>query len=147
MKRIVIRPRIQTPLLVLLFAVFVLLGVTFFTGNDNVIAKRDWFGLVLGVMSIAAGVLGIWRALRMGVVIDTDGIRVRGFDSRDRVTQWGDVLGIEVLEVDSRAGRPVYAPVIELADDNALPIKPLGSYSREDAERKAELLWSLGTRG
>ncbi|MEU5872530.1 hypothetical protein AB0A73_13360 [Glycomyces sp. NPDC047369] len=37
---------------------------------------------------------------------------------------------------------PLYAPVLHLGDDN-MPLSALGSYSRQDAERKVEQLQSL----
>jgi hypothetical protein len=107
MKRIVIRPRIQIPLLVVGFAVFGLIGVGLLTDGD-VIAKRDWFGIVLGAVLIPGAAVGIWRAVRLGVVMDTDGIRVRGLDHRDRVTWWSEVREIECAQVDTRAGLPIY---------------------------------------
>ncbi|GIF99532.1 PH domain-containing protein [Catellatospora citrea] len=138
MQRIVIRPRIQRWILVVLFTVWGLLGLTYFTSGD-VVAERNWFGLGLGVVLVVSGVLGIWRALRMGVVIDAAGVRVRGFDSRDVVTPWHAVQAVDCEQVDTRAGQPLYAPVLRLAD-GPVPVKALGSYSRDDAERKtAEL--------
>lgn len=138
MQRIVIRPRIQRWILVVLFTVWGLIGLTSFTAGD-VVAERDWFGVGIGVLFIASGVLGIWRALRLGVVIDTTGVRVRGFDSRDVVTPWPAVQAVDCEQVDARAGLPLYAPVLRLAD-GPVPVKALGSYSRDDAEQKAERL-------
>lgn len=140
MRRLVIRPRIQIPLLVVLFAMWTVLGSTYFT-NGDVVAGRDWFGIVLGAVCVIMGVVGIWRALRLGVVIDAAGVRVRGFDSRDRVTPWSNVQSVECTQVDVRAGLPLYGPVIHLGGDAGdLPIRALGSYSRQDAERKVEQL-------
>ena len=45
MRCIVIRPRIQVPILVVLCVLWGLLGVTYFT-NGDVVAKRDRFGIV-----------------------------------------------------------------------------------------------------
>jgi hypothetical protein len=136
----VIRSRIQGPLLVGLFAIWTFLGASYFTAGD-VVAKRDWFGIALGVMSVIIGVVGIWRALRLGIVIDAAGVRVRNFDSRDHVISWSDVQAVECAQIDERVGLPLYGPVLVLGDDSgALPIRPLGSYSRKDAERKTEKL-------
>jgi hypothetical protein len=57
MKRMVIRPRIQIPLLVVIFSMWGLLGVTLFTAGA-VVAKRDWFGIVMGGILIISGVAG-----------------------------------------------------------------------------------------
>ena len=143
MSRIVIRPRIQIPVLVVIFTVWALLGATYFTAGD-VVAKRNWFGIVLGCLLITSGVAGIWRALRLGVVIDAEGVRVRGFDSRDRVKPWSAIQSVDCIQVGVRAGLPLYAPVLRLADDaEAMPLSTLGSYSRQDTERKVEQLRSL----
>ena len=104
------------------------------------IARRDWFGILLGVVLIPGAAVGIWRALRLGVVVDADGIRVRGLDHRDQVTPWSDVRVIECAQVDTRAGLPIYGPVIHVGEDNVLAVRTLGSYSRSEAERRvAEL--------
>lgn len=144
MSRIVIRPHIQIPILVVISTMWTLLGVTYFTFGD-VVAEREWFGMVLGCVLVTSGVAGIWRALRLGVVIDADGVRVRGFDSRDKVTPWSEVQSVDCAQIDVRGGLPLYAPVIRLGDgaDAAMPLPALGSYSRQDAERKVEHLRSL----
>jgi hypothetical protein len=143
MSRIVIRPRIQIPVLVVIFTVWTLLGVTYFTAG-NVVAERDWFGIVLGCLLITSGVAGIWRALRLGVVIDAEGVRVHGFDSRDRVKPWSAIESVDCMQIDVRGGLPLYAPVLRLGDDaDAMPLSALGSYSRQDTERKVEQLRSL----
>ncbi|WP_430495988.1 PH domain-containing protein [Micromonospora trifolii] len=143
MHRIVIRPRIQIPVLVVIFAVCTLLGVTYFTSGD-VLAERDSFGIVLGCLLVTSGMAGIWRALRLGVVIGGEGVRVRGFDSRDQVTPWSAIQSVDCVQIDVRGGLPLYAPVLRLGDDaGAMPLSALGSYSRQDAERKVEQLRSL----
>ena len=139
MKRIVIRPRLQIPLLVLAFGIFGLLGVSLWT-DAEILAKRDWFGITVGLALTVLGVLGIWRTLRLGVVIDGDGIRIRGLAGRDKVTPWHNVREIRCDKIDKRAGMPIYGPVIKLSDDNTLPVRPLGSYSRSDAEQKVAQL-------
>lgn len=138
--RIVIRPRIQRPLLVVIFTVWGLIGITFFT-NGDVVAQRDWFGISLGVLCVLMGVTGVWRASRLGVIVDDAGVRVRNFDSRDDVLPWRDVRSVECAQIDERSGRAIYGPVIELGDGfGALALRTLGSYSRRDAERKVERL-------
>ena len=139
MKRIVIRPRLQIPLLVLAFGIFGLLGVSLWT-DAEILAKGDWFGITVGLALTVLGVLGIWRTLRLGVVIDGDGIRIRGLAGRDRVTPWQSVREIQCDKIDKRAGMPIYGPVIKLGDENTLPVRPLGSYSRSDAEQKVAQL-------
>lgn len=143
MSRIVIRPRIQIPVLVLIFAVWTLVGVTYFTSGDGV-AERDWFGIALGCLLVTSGMAGIWRALRLGVVVGGEGVRVRGFDSRDQFTPWSSIQSVDCMQVDVRGGLPLYAPVLRLGGDaDAMPLSALGSYSRQDAERKVEELRSL----
>ena len=145
MSRIVIRPRIQIPILVVIFTVWTLLGVTYFTSGD-VVAEGDWFGIVLGCVLVTSGVAGIWRTVRLGVVIDADGVRVRGFDSRDQVTPWSAIQSVDCVQIDVRGGLPLYAPVLRLGDDAAaMPLSALGSYLRHDAERKVEQLRSFKT--
>jgi hypothetical protein len=146
MGHIVVRPRIQRPLLVVLFVIWGLLGVTYFT-DGKTLANRDWFGITLGCVVIAMGVIGVWRALRLGVVIDSDGLRIRGFDSRDEVVPWSKVQSVQCEQVDQRAGLPLFAPVILTHDDEALPIRGLGSYSRSGAERRVEQLRNLMAGG
>ncbi|WP_433353262.1 PH domain-containing protein [Micromonospora saelicesensis] len=141
MHRIVIRPRIQIPVLVVIFAIWTLLGVTYFTSGD-VLAERDSFGIVLGCLLVTSGMAGIWRALRLGAVIGGEGVRVRGFDSRDQVIPWSAIQSVDCVQIDVRRGLPLYAPVLRLGDD-AMPLSALGSYSRQDAERKVEQLRSL----
>jgi hypothetical protein len=142
MSRFVIRPRIQIPLLVVIFAVWILLGSTYFGSGDKV-GEGDRFGMVLGCVCVVSGVVGIWRAVRLGVVIDAGGVRVRGFDSRDKVTPWSAIQSVECAQVDVRGGLPLYAPVLRLGDDAAMPLSALGSYSRQGAERKAEQMRDL----
>jgi hypothetical protein len=142
MSRIVIRPRIQIPILVVIFTVWTLLGVTYFTSGD-VVTEREWFGMVLGCVLVTSGVAGIWRGFRLGVVIDAGGVRVRGFDSRDKVTPWSAIQSVDCAQIDVRGGLPLYAPVLRLGDDAAMPLSALGSYSRQDAERKVEQMRSL----
>jgi hypothetical protein len=109
MSRIVIRPRIQIPILVVIFTVWTLLGVTYFTSGD-VVAERDWFGIVLGCLLVTSGMAGIWRALRLGVVIGGDGVRVRGFDSRDQVTPWSAIQSVDCVQIDVRGDLPLSRP-------------------------------------
>lgn len=135
MKRIVIRPRIQRPVLVLIFTVWALLGLTYFT-NGDVVAKRDWFGIALGVMCLVGGAVGVWRSLRIGIVIDAGGVRIRSVDSRQQVIPWRDVRSVECAQIDERVGLPIYGPVIEVSD-GLLPLRSLGSYSKAGAERRA----------
>ena len=143
MKNVVIRPRIQVPFLVVIFAVWTLIGVIYFT-NGHVVAERNWFGIELGFICVIMGLTGIWRTLRLGIVIDDTGVRMRHLDSRDHFISWSDVQSVECAQIDERAGLPLYGPVIQLSDDSgALPIRSLGSYSRQDAERKVKTMRDL----
>ncbi len=142
MDRIVVKPRVQIAVAILILAVFMLLGLLYFTELD-VVAERNWFGIGLALVCLVGGGVGVWRALRMGVVIDRHGVRVRGFDSRDQVTPWSEVDMVDCAQVDARAGLPVHAPVLVLAGGAVEPVTVLGSYSRSDAERKVERLREL----
>ncbi|MGC5053931.1 PH domain-containing protein [Micromonospora sp. DT48] len=143
MRPIVVRPRLQITVLVVLSAAWALLGVTYFTAGD-VVAESDWFGIVLGSLLVASGMAGVWRALRLGVVVDAAGVRVRSFDSRDRVIPWNSLQSVDCMQVGVRAGMPLYAPVLHLGSDvDAVPLSALGSYSRQDVERKVEELQGL----
>lgn len=93
MQRVVIRPRIQVAVLLAVFIMFGLLGLLYLT-REEVLAGRYTFGAVLGVVCSLTGVGGVWRALRMGVVIDSEGVQVRSFDSRTVVTPWSAVEDI-----------------------------------------------------
>ena len=141
MSRIVIRPRIQIPILVVLLAVWTLLGVTYFLGTQWPSATGSAW--CWDACSSRAAWPGSGGALRLGVVIDAGGVRVRGFDSRDKVTPWSAIQSVDCAQVDVRAGLPLYAPVLRLGDDDAMPLSALGSYSRQDAERKVEQLRNL----
>ncbi|NUT34761.1 MAG: hypothetical protein HOV79_17025 [Hamadaea sp.] len=146
MQRIVIRPKIQIPLLLVVFGGFGLIGLTYFT-NGDVIARRDWFGIILGVVLSAGALVGIWRTLRLGVVIDAAGVRERRLDARDLVTPWEKISSIEVRQVGVRAGMPLYAPVLQAPDLGEIALHALGTYSAEDAEAKAQQLRSRQTQG
>jgi hypothetical protein len=137
--RIVVRPRVQTPLLVVVFAVWALLGVSYFTEGD-VVRKPDWFGLALGCVLLISGVAGIWRAVRMGVVVGAEGLRIRSFDSRDRVISWPEIEAITCDQVGARAGLPLLAPVIQIKGQGSLVIRAFGSYSRAGADRRVAQL-------
>jgi hypothetical protein len=145
MSRTVIKPRVQIAFLVAVFTVWALLGATYFTPGDA-LAQRDWVGIALGCLAVAGGVVGIWRALRLGLTIDKDGVHVRSFDSRDQITAWTAIQAIDCVQIDVRAGMPLYAPVLRL-DDHAdpMPLPALGSYSRRDVERRVEHLRTLKT--
>lgn len=129
------RPRIQITALVVIFGVFALIGVTYFTDGD-VLAGRNRFGLILGCVLTLGGAIGIWRALRLGVVIDEKGVRVRNVDRRDQVTPWHGVRAIDCEPIEERAGMTIYAPILRM-DGGDIPIPVLGSYSQPDAEAKA----------
>ncbi|MEV6350107.1 hypothetical protein [Actinoplanes sp. NPDC051851] len=150
MKRIAVRPRIQIPVLIAVFSVVTFLGFSYFTAGD-VVAKHQWFGVTMGCVCLVAGPIGIWRAARMGVVIDADGIRVRGFDSRDQVVPWTAVEAIECGPVDERAGLTIHAPVLRLVqasgDVSVMPLVLLGSYSPRGAERRRQQLDDIRRSG
>ncbi|NMO54117.1 hypothetical protein HH310_23400 [Actinoplanes sp. TBRC 11911] len=141
MIRMVIRPRVQVAVLLVCFGGFFLIGVAMF-GDGEILAEREWFGIAIACMTVVLGGAGIWRTLRLGVVIASDGLRVRSLDSRDQFTAWSEVESIECQQVDERAGLPIYAPVIRLPEF-VMPVMALGTYSRKDAERKTELLRSM----
>ncbi len=143
MGRVVVRPRLQVLWIVVLSTVWGCLGTTYFSEGD-VIARRDWCGLALGCLLVIMGVVGVWRALRLGVVIDPTGLRVRGFDSRDRVIPWNRVSAVECEQIGNRAGRPLFGPAVYFRDSAApLTVAPLGSYSRSTAQRNVDRLREL----
>src|SRR5262245_49362614 len=129
----------------MVFSIFILVGVAGLTSSD-IGTKRDSGWIVAGYMpGLLIGVWGVLRTLRLGVVIDASGIRVRGFGLRDQVTPWNEVESIACEQVDNRAGLPLYAPVIRLAGTSGeeVPVRPLATYSLKDAQRKTELLRGL----
>ena len=136
-----IGPRVQIPLLVVLFTVWALVGLTYFIPG-NAVARRDWPAIGIGAVCLVMGVVGVWRALRLGVVVDRTGIRVRGLDSRDRFTPWDQVHSVTCEVIDIRAGLPLYGPVIHHGEDGAdgLAIRGLGSYSSAGAQRMVDRL-------
>jgi len=138
MTRIVMKPRGQITVLIVVFGLFALIGTTYFT-NGNVGANRDWFGVSLGCALTIGGAIGIWRSLRLGVVIDEAGVRIRSLDKRDKVTPWRDVEAIDCERVEVRAGMLLYAPVLHL-DGDSLPLMVLGSYAQSGAEAHAAKL-------
>jgi hypothetical protein len=143
MTRVVVRPRVQIAILFVLSVAWTCLGATYFT-NGDVVANRDWFGVGLGCLLLVSGPLCLWRAARLGVVIDANGVRIRGFDTRDKVIPASAIRSVTVQQIELRQGSPLYAPVLDLGtDQRPIPVKPLGSYSPDDAENKAQLLRTL----
>ncbi|MER7457347.1 PH domain-containing protein [Micromonospora sp. NPDC126480] len=55
---------------------------------------------MLGCVLVTSGLAGIWRALRLGVVIDAGGVRVRGFVSREKVTPWSAIQSVDCAQID-----------------------------------------------
>lgn len=85
------------------------------------------FGTTLGCVIIPGSIVGMWRAVRMGVVIDTDGIRIRGFDDRDHGIPWSEVQSIGSEQVDVRGGLPLFAPVLHSCGGiGAFAVRALG---------------------
>lgn len=142
MNRIVVRPRLQSPDLVATFTVWTLLGVTYFTSGD-VAAEGDWFGIVLGCLFVTSGMAGIWRALRLGVGIGGEGVRVRGFDDRDRVPPWSSIQPADCMQSDAGRLATLCSRPSPGCDADAMPLSVVGSYSRQDAEHKGEQLRSV----
>jgi hypothetical protein len=138
---LVIRPRVQIPILVMLFATFLLIGLVGF-------AHPDRFDIVLSYVLVPLGLLGIWRSARLGVVMDAQGIHIHNLDRRDKHLPWSAVASVDCGVIDIRAGLSLYAPIILFHDpDRAMmPVPALGAYSPLGAERKAELLRTLMTQ-
>jgi hypothetical protein len=143
MTRIVLRPRIRMPLLVIYVPSTVLGFILLTLGLAT--AAQGWWLIVLGCMVIIICAEGIWRTLRVGVVIDTDGVWVRGLDS-DRMTPWSRVESVECEQIYVRAGQAFYAPVIRIRRADALPLGELGSHSRTNAERHVDRLRAFTSR-
>jgi hypothetical protein len=115
--RFVIRPQVQTPLLVVVSTGWALLGATYVTDGEAV-SKPDWLGLAFGCFLLVSGAAGIWRAVRLGIVIDAEGLRVRNFDSRDQVLLWSEVEVIGRRQIGGRAGIPLLAPVLHVRGED-----------------------------
>ncbi|MFC7532341.1 hypothetical protein [Actinoplanes sp. GCM10030250] len=140
MRRVVARPRVQIFVLVAIFLMFGLIGGMYLTAGD-LLAGDNLFGTILGCLLVPGAILGVWRALRVGIVIDEVGIRIRNLDSRDRVIPWARIESIECEQIGMRGVLPLFAPVIRPCDDaDGFVVRPLGSYVRAHAERRTERL-------
>lgn len=145
MTRVVVRPRIRMVLLIIVANALVLLGLSLLA-NGDVVAERTWLGVGLGCALTLAGAAGFWRAVRLAVVIDQSGLRVRRFLSGDRLLTWADVQSIGGEKIFLRGGRPFYAPVLQVEGLGRLAAAELGSPSQEQAEQNAADLRGLQQR-
>jgi hypothetical protein len=133
MTRVIIRPWAKIPTRV----AFSVLLVAF--GPWSVVT-RDWLEIGFGTLATIVGVFCLWRALRMAVVIDSDGIRVRSFDDRGGFAPWSAIKTIECGRMVTRVWGPIYGPIIRVGTGRAIVVLPLGSYSRTRAELKTAKL-------
>jgi hypothetical protein len=129
MTRVIIRPWDKIPARVAFSVLLVALG-------PWSVVTRDRLDVGFGTLATIVGVFCLWRALRMAVVIDSDGIRVRSFDDRGGFAPWSAISAIECGSMVTRPFGPIYGPIIRLATGRAIVVLPLGSYSRANAERK-----------
>ena len=142
MTRVVVRPRIKMVLFIIVSDVFALAGLSYLA-KGQVFADRNVLGIGLGFLLTLIGAVGVWRALRLGVVIDQSGLRVRRFAAGDRLLTWTDVQSIGCEKIFLRGGRPFYAPVLHLAGIGRVAAQELGSHALEEAEQKAADLRGL----
>jgi hypothetical protein len=147
MARRVYRAWLQTIALTAVMATFLLISVSMFTVADEW-SRSDPFSLVLYSVIGVGSLIGIWLALRMGVVVDEHGIRIRNF-GRGRFIRWTDVAALSCEVHDYRFGFPLYAPVVRTAmpsespDDASVPLTALGSYRSRVAQRRTGALAAL----
>lgn len=142
MTRVVVRPRIRMALFMIISDVFALAGLSYLA-NGHVIADRNWPGVGLGCALTLIGALGVWRTLRLGVVIDQSGLLVRSFATSNRLVPWTAVQSIGSEKLFLRGGRPFYAPVLQADGIDRLKAQELGSSSLEEVERNAADLRGL----
>lgn len=142
MTRVVARPRIRIALFMVLSDAFALAGLSYLA-NGHVVADRNWLGVALGCVLTICGGLGVWRALRLGVVIDQSGLLVRRFAAADKTLTWTAVRSISPEKLFLRGGRPFFAPVLEVDGLGRLSVQELGSHAVEEAERNAADLRGL----
>jgi hypothetical protein len=111
----------------------------FFEGEGSVAE------VAIASLGVALGLLGIWRAARLSVMIDAQGIHVRNLTGRDQHLRWDAVASVDCGVIDHRVGVPLHGPIISFHElgREAIAVPALGSYSRPDAERKVALLRSL----
>lgn len=141
-QRATYRPWVQRVVLVVVMAVLLLISVSGFTVGD-IIARRDWFAIILYGLTAAASVPGIWLAARLGVVVDERGIHLHNF-GRGRFIPWSQVSDVSCVVYDRRAGLPLFAPAVQInGEDAPVVLSALGSYREDDAERRTEAIRSL----
>jgi hypothetical protein len=120
---------------------FVLIGVSGFTVGD----VSDPFSVVLCSVCALGGLIGLYLALRMGIVIDQAGIRHRAF-GRGSFLPWEQVISVSCDAYDERLGRALYAPIVQVAqpqqgsESGYVSLAALGSYRRAVADRRTKLI-------
>jgi len=152
MSRRVYRSTVQAALLTIGMLAFLLIAIASFIDGDMV-AKRDWFGLILYPIIGVASIIGIWLAVRLGVVVDHEGLQLRGF-GRGRRIPWAAVDSIQCRAYTDRLFAPVIALTIDYSTQRkflGLPMSTtktaervtltaLGSYRRATAQRRTDQL-------
>jgi hypothetical protein len=140
MQRTTYRPWIQRTVIVLAMTAFLLIGVTMFT-MDDMVARRDWFAIILYGLTIVFSVPGIWLGARLGVVVDERGVRFHNF-GRGRFISWDQVTEVSCVTYD-RGGPPLYVPEVQVrGEQTPLALTVLGSYRQEAAQRHTEAIRS-----
>lgn len=127
MTRVIIRPWAKIPTRVALSVVLIGFG-------PWSAVTRDRLEIAFGCLATIVGVFVLWQAVRMAVVIDSDGIRVRSFDDRGGFAPWSAIRTVECGPMVTRIWGPTYGPIIRVRTGRAVPVLPLGSYSRARAE-------------
>lgn len=156
MSRHVYRSWLQSTLLTIVMATFLLISILAYT-IGGIVAQREWFGLILYPIIGVSSIVGIWLAVRIGVVIDEQGIRLRNF-GRGRRLPWDAIDHVDCGACDNRLMFILYAPVAVLVPEKSrqpslfgvptsstrvaerIPLTVLGSYVEATAQLRAEQL-------
>jgi hypothetical protein len=94
-------------------------------------ARDSLTGYAVLALSVAAG---LWLALRLGVLVDEGGLRIRRFGPA-RAVPWTavDDIDCDVVAVHGLLG--FYAPVL-ISGPDQIVVRTLGSYRREIADQR-----------
>jgi hypothetical protein len=139
----------QTILLVLVTATFLLIAVLALTIGDD-FTRSDPFSIVLYSVIGVGAVLGLWLAVRMGVVVNQQGIRLRAF-GRGQFVRWSTIKAIACEPRADRFGFVRHTPVVYVAAHNTEPepvhLDAMGSYNEIRAQRRTKTLTDLTLPG
>jgi hypothetical protein len=159
MPRRVYHSTVQATMLTIMMGVLLLIAVEAFVIGD-VVAKREWFGLVLFPVMGVYSIIGMWLAIRLGVVVDSRGLQLRNF-GRGRRIPWAAIDDIDCSACDFRLPFPLYAPIITLTVEQSkqpssfglpkpsakvaeqVPLTALGSYRPATARARTDVLATI----